>query len=35
MNFFFTKSPYLKQNFFLGGGGGGGQMGWGVVMKLE
>ena len=27
---FFTKNPYLKQNFFLGGGGGGGgQMGWG------
>ena len=22
---FFTKNPYLKQNFFLGGG----QMGWG------
>ena len=31
---FFTKNPYLKQNFFLGGGGDrwGGE---GMVMKLE
>ena len=24
---FFTKNPYLKQNFFLGGGGRGGRWG--------
>ena len=32
---FFTKNPYLKQNFFLGGGGGRGADGVGMVMKLE